>query len=138
MKVHAWLREELAGVRDATTEGASPTIDRLLQVRCLAFCDALDAHHAGEDDGIFPHLENEHPELAPALARLRSEHQVVAGILREVRHIVVRAESEGPEGDIRTRLDQLSAELETHFAYEEEQLVDLLNQARTHPWDQPN
>lgn len=132
MKVHTWLRAELDGVRDATPSGKEASIDRQLQARCLAFCASLDAHHTGEDDGIFPHLENEYPGLAPALQKMREEHRVVARILRDVQDVLDRS-SAGE--DIRTRLDELSVELDSHFDYEEEQIVGVLNQIRTRPWD---
>ncbi|MFD1545311.1 hemerythrin domain-containing protein [Nonomuraea guangzhouensis] len=113
VKLHDGFRRELAELRRAP--GSRPQ----LREHCLTFCDALHAHHTGEDDVLFPHLAGAHPELAEVLARLRAEHQVVARLLARIREL--------PEGGHGAELDQLSRELEAHLDYEEEQLVPLLN-----------
>ncbi|MEU7746145.1 hemerythrin domain-containing protein [Nonomuraea sp. NPDC049158] len=110
VKLHDGFRRELAELRRA------PGARTDLREHCLTFCDALHAHHTGEDGVLFPHLAGAHPELAEVLARLRAEHQVVARLLARIRELP----SEG-------ELDQLSRELEAHLDYEEEQLVPLLN-----------
>ncbi|WP_433438863.1 nitroreductase/quinone reductase family protein [Nonomuraea sp. CA-141351] len=117
-RIHDYLRGELAKVR----EGApARTLD--LRARCLAFCDAMTFHHNGEDRVAFPHLEKLFPELKEPLDRLRAEHTVIAGLVEELR------ETAEPE-----TLDRVANELEAHFAYEEEQLVPVLNSLESVPW----
>ncbi|MEV1248999.1 hemerythrin domain-containing protein [Nonomuraea sp. NPDC050022] len=114
VKLHDGFRRELAALRRAP--GSRPE----LREHCLTFCDALHAHHTGEDGVLFPHLAGAHPELVEVLARLRAEHEVVARLLARIRELP-------DEGDVGAELDQLSRELEAHLDYEEEQLVPLLN-----------
>ncbi|MER6578702.1 hemerythrin domain-containing protein [Nonomuraea sp. NPDC001023] len=114
VKLHDGFRRELARLR-AGGDGFD------LRTHCLAFCDALHAHHEGEDAVLFPHLAAERPELADVLARLGAEHRVVARLVARVRDLAGAGASAGDE------LDRLAAELEAHLDYEEEQLVPLLN-----------
>lgn len=121
VKLHDGFRRQLTALRQGT-QGAPE-----LREHCLAFCDALHAHHEGEDSVLFPHLDGEHPELAEVLARLRAEHHVVAGLLARVRAL------SGAGDGVREELDRLATELEAHLDYEEEQLVPLLNRLTTVP-----
>ncbi|MFI6738103.1 nitroreductase/quinone reductase family protein [Nonomuraea sp. NPDC050451] len=115
-RIHDYLRGELAKVR----RGA-PADD--LRAHCLAFCDAMAFHHNGEDRVAFPHLEKLFPELKEPLDRLRAEHTVIAGLVAELR--------EAPEP---ATLERIAGEMEAHFAYEEEQLVPVLNSLESVPW----
>ncbi|WP_433263784.1 nitroreductase/quinone reductase family protein [Actinosynnema sp. CS-041913] len=99
---HAALREELVRLRE------DPEARRDLMSHCLAFCSHLRLHHVRED-GAFTAIENEFPDLAPVVARLRAEHRVIAKALTEVE----------ATGDV----DGLLEELDAHFAYEEEHLL---------------
>ena len=114
VKLHNGFRRQLADLRRGTTRSAPG-----LTEHCLSLCDALHAHHTGEDDVLFPHLRDRNPELAAALDRLRDEHRVIAGILARIRAL--------NETSLATDLDRLAADLEAHLDYEEEQLVPLLN-----------
>ncbi|BCB80742.1 hypothetical protein GCM10022251_01160 [Phytohabitans flavus] len=104
VQIHDVLRRDLAALR----AGDLPAAD--LRVHCLAFCGAITAHHTRED-GAFSDFERQMPELGPLLARLRMGHAMIARRL---------------EAGIDD-LDELAAELEAHFAYEEEHLVPALN-----------
>jgi iron-sulfur cluster repair protein YtfE (RIC family) len=119
VKLHDGFRRQLAELR----RGARPE----LREHCLAFCDALHAHHSGEDEVLFPHLEGVRPELARVLARLRSEHQVVARLLAQIRELL------DGDGSMEASLERLTLELEAHLDYEEEQLVPLLNTMTSFP-----
>lgn len=123
VKLHDGFRRDLAELRRGTGLGPS------LREHCLTFCDALHAHHAGEDDVLFPHLDGLHPELAEILARLRSEHQTVARILARIRTL----SETGDRAAVGAELDRLAGELEAHLDYEEQQLVPLLNQMTDAP-----
>ncbi|MEO3871946.1 nitroreductase/quinone reductase family protein [Nonomuraea sp. B12E4] len=117
VRIHAHLRGELARLRAGEASAGD------LRTHCLAFCDAVGFHHAGEGRVAFPHLERLFPELKQSLDRLRDEHAVIAGLVAELR------EDAGPE-----TLDRIAGELEAHFAYEEERLVPVLNSLTEAPW----
>jgi iron-sulfur cluster repair protein YtfE (RIC family) len=125
VKLHDGFRRDLAELR--RTSSLSPS----LREHCLTFCEALHAHHTGEDDVLFPHLDGLHPELADVLARLRGEHQAVGRILAQIRTLL----DAGDPAGTRTELDRLAGELEAHLDYEEEQLVPLLNKMIDIPED---
>ncbi|WP_188195814.1 hemerythrin domain-containing protein [Nonomuraea sp. SYSU D8015] len=127
IKLHDGFRRDLAALRASSR---AKIFQADLRTHCLAFCDALHAHHEGEDGVLFPHLGGEHPALADALSRLRAEHQVVARLMDRIRHLL----DEGGDG-VADELDRLAGELEAHLDYEEEHLVPVLNQMTTLPDD---
>lgn len=133
IKVHRWLSGELEKLQtELTDEADRPSLDPVVLARCMSFCDALRAHHHGEDDGMLPHLQAERPELRDVVGRLRHEHMVVAGILNDVR----TALAEEPDVTaLRGRLAELAAKLAEHFAYEEGQIVRALNSLERVPWE---
>src|SRR4051812_39626454 len=106
LQAHQELRAELARVR----ERPGP-LSKTLRTHCLSFCANLHTHHTRED-GAFTRFETEFPELAPAFARLREEHQVVQATLTEIEQLLAGG------GDVHAELDRLAGRLEEHFAYE--------------------
>ncbi|MFS0703971.1 nitroreductase/quinone reductase family protein [Cellulomonas sp. 179-A 9B4 NHS] len=127
--LHDTFRRELALIRDEVARGG-PAPGAQLRVACLTVCAGLHQHHHGEDAGMFPMLARDAahgPALAPVLDRLRAEHAVIAALLDELR-AAVRAD--GSDGDAVLReVDRLVEELGRHLAYEEEQLVPVLDAA---------
>ncbi|GGQ12529.1 nitroreductase/quinone reductase family protein [Streptosporangium pseudovulgare] len=97
-----------------------------LREHCLTLCSALHEHHTREDGTGFPLLERRFPGLRPALERLRSEHVHLADLIRQVEELFSGSPTADPER-IGKELDRLTAEIEAHFAYEEEHLVGALN-----------
>ncbi|MET9553055.1 hemerythrin domain-containing protein [Streptomyces sp. NPDC006645] len=138
--VHIWLREELARLQDdvddyLTGDGGRP---RELQAHCLAFCSALTRHHTAEDDGVFPALAREFPELGPVLQQLAHDHHMVTGMLGRLQDLlngVAPAPDAAEARRVRGELDGLVALVESHFTYEEKKLVDALNALRVPPPD---
>jgi iron-sulfur cluster repair protein YtfE (RIC family) len=130
--IHLWLREELARLRadvDSHLAGSSER-PRGLQAHCLAFCSALSRHHSAEDDGAFPVLAEQFPQLRPTISELRRDHHLVAGILRSLQGLLdglVVGCGPAEALRVRTELDSLAALLESHFVYEEKKLVAALN-----------
>ncbi|WP_433682490.1 hemerythrin domain-containing protein [Nocardia sp. CA-119907] len=124
--VHEQLRRDLATVRaqlDQLHNGSEiPSLPADLRSHCIAFCGALHEHHSSED-GVFPALARQHPELAPVVERLQREHGVVAAALTELQQLLDGADP----GRLRTEFDRLAGELKTHFRYEEDELVATLN-----------
>jgi deazaflavin-dependent oxidoreductase (nitroreductase family) len=137
-KVHADLRRELASIREEAASffnGRSaerPGLGAQLHAHCLTVCDALSEHHTGEDS-VFPRLRGMFPGLSPVLEKLRREHLAIARAKDDLRALLDGAEATDPVR-FQAELDRLITELEEHFAYEEEQLVPLLNSiALPHP-----
>ncbi|GAA4910251.1 deazaflavin-dependent oxidoreductase (nitroreductase family) [Nonomuraea thailandensis] len=119
VRIHAYLRGELARLR-----AGEPGAGEDLRAHCAAFCEALTFHHSGEDRVAFPHLERLFPELKEPLDRLRDEHVAIARLVEELRG--------APDA---ATLDRIAAELEAHFAYEEERLVPVLDSLEEVPWE---
>jgi hemerythrin-like domain-containing protein len=93
---------------------------------CTTGCAALTRHHTGEDAVVFPTLARQLPELAPVLARLSQDHQLVEGILRQLRQLLTTMTPATRES-VRREIDGLSAILESHFRWEERKLVSVLD-----------
>ncbi|WP_329598159.1 nitroreductase/quinone reductase family protein [Streptomyces pseudovenezuelae] len=122
--VHDVFRRELALIRSELATG-STTLGAQLRVNCLTFCQGLHNHHTGEDVAMFPFLAERHPEAAPALDRLRAEHEHIAALVEELRRTLSGTDLDS----VRTEVERLTTELEAHLAYEEEQLLPLLAEA---------
>jgi hemerythrin-like domain-containing protein len=122
--MHARLREALDLTRSAVAEGRSgeaATSDLLLY--CHGFCTALDGHHQGEDHTLFPAIEAAHPELAPVLRRLTQDHSMIAHLLAGLQSALDRA---APVAELDRHLEGVAAIMESHFRYEERQLLTVL------------
>jgi hypothetical protein len=76
---------------------------------------------------MFPMLGQD-SSLAPVLDRLRTEHAAIQGLLDELQ-AVVGADVADRDTTLR-EVDRLVDELGRHLAYEEEQLVPVLDAAR--------
>ncbi|MFJ1877649.1 nitroreductase/quinone reductase family protein [Streptomyces chartreusis] len=116
------IRAEVAAGDEGSTTG---TLGAQLRVNCLTFCAGLHNHHTGEGLAMFPFLEDRYPELAPALARLRNEHDRIAELVEDLRR-VVGDENADPD-TARREVERLTTALEAHLTYEEEQLIPLLD-----------
>ncbi|MGW0824914.1 nitroreductase/quinone reductase family protein [Streptomyces sp. NPDC002845] len=144
--VHEAFRRELALIRDELAKGNSNgTLGAQLRINCLTLCQGLHNHHTGEDIAMFPFLADRHPELTPVLDRLRTEHEKIAELLEELRRTVAPKTPEvpktpeapeAPDSDqsadpalVLREVERLTAELEAHLAYEEEQLMPFLDAA---------
>ncbi|ANP55886.1 deazaflavin-dependent oxidoreductase (nitroreductase family) [Streptomyces griseochromogenes] len=126
--VHDVFRRELDLIRKEMAAGDGSTLGAQLRVNCLTLCQGLHNHHTGEDTVLFPFLADRHPRLAPTLERLREEHVRIADLVAELRRAVSGAHPDPAAA--RAEVDRLTAELEAHLTYEEEQLVPLLDRGR--------
>jgi hemerythrin-like domain-containing protein len=122
--VHTRLRAALTVARDAVggAETARTGIRDLL-LYCHGFCVALDGHHRGEDRTLFPAIASAHPELEPVLRALERDHSMIAHLLSGLRDAVDRAVT--PD-ELERHLDGIAAIMESHFRYEERQLLSAL------------
>jgi hypothetical protein len=115
---HQALRDRLDALRRELRSGsASPPADLL--EHCAGFCSALERHHTGEDEGLFPALRREFPELAPTIDKLAEDHWLIAGILRRVGELTTRAAGGADPAAVAGELDGLAAIVDSHFAFEE-------------------
>ncbi|WBP85909.1 nitroreductase/quinone reductase family protein [Kitasatospora cathayae] len=128
LEAHTWLRAQLRHVRSEARShapGRPAGLGLQLRQHCLAFCDGLTHHHAGEDSAIFPALARDHPELAGVLERLGEQHRAIGRIKEELVALLAGIEIAEPER-LRTELDRMSAELEAHLDHEEAELLPAL------------
>ncbi|MDX2828304.1 hemerythrin domain-containing protein, partial [Streptomyces ipomoeae] len=74
---------------------------------------------------LFPFLADRHPELSPALTRLRDEHEHIAALVEALRQAVTTTENADPAAVLH-EVERIIVDLEAHLAYEEEQLIPAL------------
>ncbi|GAB2904591.1 hypothetical protein GCM10022245_45190 [Streptomyces mayteni] len=122
--MHNRLREALRVTRESLAEGVgSEATARELLLYCHGFCAALDGHHRGEDSTLFPAIAAAHPELRPVLRSLEQDHSMIAHLLGGLRDAVDRA---APPEELDGHLEGIAAIVESHFRYEERQLLTVL------------
>ncbi|MFI0718240.1 hemerythrin domain-containing protein [Streptomyces sp. NPDC021224] len=122
--VHSRLREALAVTRASLADGTpGEAATRELLLYCHGFCAALDGHHRGEDRTLFPAVAAAHPELRPVLRALEQDHTVIAQLLGSLRAAANRS---APPAELSRHLDGVAAIMESHFRYEERQLLTVL------------
>jgi hemerythrin-like domain-containing protein len=122
--MHARLREALDLTRRAVAEGRSAeAATRDLLLYCHGFCAALDGHHRSEEHTLFPAIETAHPELEPVLRNLTQDHSMIAHLLTGLRTALDRA---APVAELDRHLEGIAAIMESHFRYEERQLLTVL------------
>ncbi|MYW92492.1 MULTISPECIES: nitroreductase/quinone reductase family protein [Amycolatopsis] len=144
VEVHQWFRAELRALReqaDDLADGSAtalvrpePDLAHEMRTHCLGFCTALRRHHLGEDSVVFPSLAEQFPALAPAIAQLAGQHEVVARLQDAIRQLVdgfVPGESDPVR--LRAELERLAGEVEAHFEFEEQTVVTALNATAAAP-----
>lgn len=123
-QVHDRLRRALEVTRDAVHDGiAAEAATRDLLLFCRGFCEALTLHHTGEDRTLFPAVVAAHPELSEVIGRLEQDHSMINHLLGGLRAAVT---SGAPPADLDRHLEGLAAIMESHFRYEERQLLGVL------------
>lgn len=123
-RVHTRIRSALQVTRDAVSSGAPRVAAaRELLLYCHGFCAALDEHHRSEDRVLFPAIESAHPELAPVLRKLEQDHSMIAHLLGGLQRAV---DSQAPPDELDRHLEGIAAIMESHFRYEERQLLVVL------------
>jgi hemerythrin-like domain-containing protein len=106
---------------DRLRDGDDPPPD--LRTHCLAFCAAITRHHTAEDGTVFPFLTERDPGLAPVLAELTRDHQMIATLITRAATLAEDLDANGA----RTELDGLAAILASHFAWEERRIAAALD-----------
>lgn len=124
-RAHASLRKAVRVAREALDEDPKdPRTTRDLQLYCRGFCVALGQHHRAEDQTLFPAIEAAHPELAPVLRNLMQDHSMIDHLLTALSAAV---DSSAPRQELERHLDGVTAIMESHFAYEERQILSVLD-----------
>jgi len=124
---HQRLRAALDVARatgDTAAGAADPeTAARDLLLFCHGFCVALTGHHVGEDARLFPELAERHPQLRPTIAKLEQDHAMIGYLLGALDAAVT---SGATPAVLAQHLEGVAAIMESHFGYEERQLLPLL------------
>ena len=129
---HQRLRQALRVTRDAVGAEAgsagiplagTESVGADLVLFCHGFCAALSGHHVSEDAALFPELAARHPGLRPVIAKLRQDHEMIAALLTQLSRALTTSAT---PGELARHLDGLNAIMESHFRYEERQLLDAL------------
>jgi iron-sulfur cluster repair protein YtfE (RIC family) len=128
--VHDRLRRALAASRQAVADGGpvEPATRELL-LFCHGFCTALTAHHEGEDRHLFPAIAEQYPQLRDTLHQLRQDHSMIAHLLAGLQAATARAAT---PAELHRHLDGVAAIMESHFRYEERQLLTVLETLALH------
>ena len=122
--VHDRLRDALTVTRQALAAGEPvEPAERDLLLFCHGFCTALTAHHEGEDRRLFPAIAEQYPQLRDTLHHLRQDHSMIAHLLAGLQAAVARA---APPAELHRHLEGVAAIMESHFRYEERQLLSVL------------
>lgn len=135
--VHERLRGALQVAREAVdaapgddgdAAGADPAWSRDLLLFCTGFCAALDGHHRGEDDVVFPGLLAVAPELRDVVSQLVRDHAMLSHLLGELQRALDAGHAAGVHDTaaLHRHLDGIEAVMETHFRYEEKRLLPVL------------
>ncbi len=133
--IHDRLREELDRLRENLRSTSARPRD--LRLHCLSFCTALTRHHTGEDATAFPTLADRYPDLAPILDKLRQDHAMMDSILTRVTELTGSLGPHPEPADLhraQRELDGLAAIMESHFAFEEREIVTALNDLNHPAW----
>jgi hemerythrin-like domain-containing protein len=122
--VHSRLREALSVTQRALAAGEpAEQASRDLLLFCHGFCNAMAAHHEGEDRALFPAIAEQHPQLRETLHKLRQDHSMIAHLLAELQAAVARSAS---PAELDRHLEGVAAIMESHFRYEERRLLTVL------------
>ena len=120
--VHERLRKGLSIAQRAVVSGEAPGRDLLLF--CHGFCTALTGHHEGEDRELFPAIAAAHPELRETLRKLEQDHSMIGHLISGMQAAIASAAS--PD-ELARHLEGIAAIMESHFRYEERQLLSVLD-----------
>lgn len=124
-RLHDRIRDVLDDARDGLDPmtRVAPLGDDLV-LRCRAVCTTLGGHHRDEAAVLFPWLRREDPGLGAVIDRLEQDHAMIGTLLADLEHVL----QEGAASEVvRRHLQGVDAIMESHFRYEERELVPLLD-----------
>jgi hypothetical protein len=144
LAIHDHLRHDLARIVDAVAAVAAGELDagtarglvndstmsrnyQLTGAFCAQYCQLVAVHHSLESQHLFPEMAELEPALAPVLARLHEEHEVVHDMLVTLDRLLVRMVNDNAgAAAVAAEAHRLAAALRSHLSYEEEELLDPL------------
>ncbi|WP_460497739.1 hemerythrin domain-containing protein [Glycomyces tarimensis] len=124
LEVHERLRRALNLARRSIDGEVDVPAGQDLLVFCHGFCSALSGHHRSEDVGLFPQIVAERPDLAPVIGKLMTDHDMLEHLIGEF--AAAMASGEDAES-LHRHLDGIGAIMESHFGYEERELLSVLD-----------
>lgn len=93
---------------------------------CAQVCRYVTMHHTLEDQAIFPEV-GRHAVYAPVAKKLAEEHEVIHHHLVQMEKILARLDTDSAAFDeLDAAVTSLAEMLESHFDYEETELVEPL------------
>jgi hypothetical protein len=124
-RVHQRLADALVIAR-ASIESGEPVAAGLDPLTyCWAFCSALDGHHGGEDQWLFPMVRAARPDVTDVLDNLARDHRMIGHLLADLR----RAMTAGAGvAELVRHVDGIEAVMTTHFRYEEKRLLGIVDE----------
>jgi hypothetical protein len=125
-EVHRRLRAAFEIAVDSVEHPDPGQAARDLLLYCHGFCVALTGHHSTEDGALFPRILEERPDLAPVIDSLVRDHGMIDHLVRGLEAALAGGAT--PAERLR-HLDGIGAIMESHFRYEERQLVAVLDAA---------
>jgi hemerythrin-like domain-containing protein len=142
--VHTALRRDLGRLHDALTDGRpSPEQRAALGEHVAWMMEFLHAHHAGEDDGLYPMVLAKNPQARELLAVMDADHERVIPAMDAFGQAAAHWTSSGSEADrveMLNSLDRLTAVLYPHLEREENEMMPVVAASITHGdwhrWDQ--
>jgi hemerythrin-like domain-containing protein len=93
--------------------------------------DHLHGHHMAEDNGVFPSMQSQAPQLEPTILRLSADHRRIEPLLeRGDRAFAGLPQS---RADALAVVSELATLLEPHLSLEEAEVLPLLRAAKQFP-----
>lgn len=114
-------RSQLGFIDDGDTERAAHFADYMAELLWL-----LHAHHAGEDELLYPLIVERAPEEGALVARMDEQHSAVAATLHAAMDAAAAYRTSGSAADasaLADACDALLAQLAPHLDEEERELV---------------
>lgn len=97
--------------------------------------DFLRAHHAGEDDGLFPVVRERRPDATDLLDDMDRDHRDVAAAVEKVAATIAtdrQPDASTANADLGAAVDLLRTRLIPHLRREEDEVLPIVSSCMTH------
>ena len=133
MSSHHGLRRDIAQFAIALRRivGGDAARTEAVREEWTRYRATLHGHHTAEDNGLFPGLRAEHPELGEVIDTLDADHRRIDPLL-EAGDGIFAALPASAEAALAL-VEDLRALLDAHLAYEEAHVVKFLREAKSFP-----